>query len=125
MRGPRRAEVGFGPLMAHAEGYAAELVAQGYAAPSVKSRLGLFDHLSGWLAEQGLAANALTPECAERFIAARRASGYKTWVSARSLTLPLAYLRMVGAVPAARPGQAGRFDDVSLTTVGTWPKSAP
>jgi hypothetical protein len=42
--------------MAHAEGFAAELVAQGYAASSVKSRLGLLDHLSGWLDEQELAA---------------------------------------------------------------------
>ena len=76
MRGPRRVEVGFGPLMVHAEGFAAELVAQGYAASSVKSRLGLLDHLSGWLEEQGLGATGLTPECAERFITARRASGY-------------------------------------------------
>ena len=112
MRGPRRAEVGFGPLMVHAEGFAAELVAQGYAAPSVKSRLGLFDHLSGWLEEQGLAAPGLTLECAERFIAARRSSGYKTWVSAHSMTLPLAYLRRVGAVPVPLPRQAGRFDGV-------------
>lgn len=112
MRGPRRVEVGFGPLMVHAEGFAAELVAQGYAAPSVKSRLGLFDHLSGWLEEQGLAAAGLTPECAERFITARRASGYKTWVSAHSMTLSLEYLRRVGAAPAARPNQAGRSDDV-------------
>jgi integrase/recombinase XerD len=112
MRGPRRVEVGFGPLMVHAEGFAAELVAQGYAASSVKSRLGLLDHLSGWLDEQELAATGLTTECAERFVAARRASGYKTWVSPHCMALPLEYLRRVGAVPAPCQNQAGPSDDV-------------
>ena len=46
MRGPRRVEVGFGPLTAYAGCFGAELQAQGYAASSIKSRLGLLDHLN-------------------------------------------------------------------------------
>jgi site-specific recombinase XerD len=65
----------------------------------VRLRLWLLTSLSSWLAEQGWAASDLTSERVEQFVGARRARGYKTWVSERSMTLPVAYLRRVGAIP--------------------------
>jgi site-specific recombinase XerD len=68
----------------------------------VSQRIWQFDHLSRWLEREGLRPDQLTPARQEQFLAARRAAGYRTWVSARSLRVPLAYLRAVGvAVPAA------------------------
>lgn len=112
MRGPRRAGVGTGPLMAYAPGFVAELGARGYAAPTIKSRLGLFVHASGWLQEHGLSAADLTPERAELFVDARRSAGYKTWLSVRSMGLALEYLRGIGAVPPASPSEPGPYGSV-------------
>ena len=52
---------------------------------------------------EGLGVGELTGEQAERFAAARRAAGLVTWVSPRSVTLPLEYLRELGVVPAPVP----------------------
>jgi len=40
---------------------------------------------------------------AGRFVAARRAAGRVTWVSPRSVMLPLAFLREAGVMPALAP----------------------
>jgi site-specific recombinase XerD len=57
------------------------------------------DGLSCWIERDGLAADELTPGRLEQFAAARRAAGYATWVSVRSVRLPLEYLREAGVVP--------------------------
>jgi hypothetical protein len=57
-------------------------------------------HLSRWLELEGLTADQLSCEQVARFVAARRAAGYRTWVSPLSLRLPLAFLREAGVVPA-------------------------
>jgi site-specific recombinase XerD len=72
----------------------------------VSQRIWQFDHLSRWLEREGLRPDQLTPARQEQFLAARRAAGYRTWVSARSLRVPLAYLREVGVVPAPAAGAA-------------------
>ena len=56
-------------------------------------------HLSRWLELEGLTADELSCEQVARFVAARRAAGYRTWVSPLSLRLPLAFLREAGVVP--------------------------
>jgi hypothetical protein len=58
------------------------------------------------LSRSGCPAGELTDEQAGRFVAARRAAGRVTWVSPRSVLLPLAFLREVGAVPASAPPRA-------------------
>jgi site-specific recombinase XerD len=62
------------------------------------------DHVSRWLEQERLTPSELTPERVEQFLVARRARGYKTWVSARSMSLPLEYLRKIGVAPA--PGSS-------------------
>jgi integrase/recombinase XerD len=97
-----------GPLAEHGAGFERWLRATGFSRSAVSQRIWQFDHLSRWLEREGLRPDQLTPARQEQFLAARRAAGYRTWVSARSLRVPLAYLREVGVVPVpAAAGEAG------------------
>lgn len=93
-----------GPLASHAAGFAAVLTADGYGLSSVRLRLWQMDHISRWLQEEGLTAADLTAVVASRFVAAHRAKGYSSWVSERSMELPLGYLRSISAAPAPLSG---------------------
>jgi len=86
-------------LTVFAPGFEVWLAARGYSRSAVRHRRWLFDHLNRWLEREGLRADELTAERAEQFVRARRAAGYVTWVSPRSVVLPLEYLREVRAVP--------------------------
>lgn len=88
-----------GPLARYATGYAEWLAESGYSQYAVRLRLWQLDHLSRWLGEQRLGVHELTDERGEQFLAARRERGYRTWISPRSMRLPLGYLRSVGAAP--------------------------
>jgi integrase/recombinase XerD len=95
-----------GALAEHGAGLEQWLRARGFSRSAVSQRIWQFDHLSRWLEREGLRPDQLTPARQEQFLAARRAAGYRTWVSARSLRVPVAYLREVGVVPAPAAGAA-------------------
>jgi len=76
-----------------------ELRSQGYTRLSAETQLRLLAHLSRWLDEEGISPEELTPEVGQRFLEARRAAGYVTFVSSRSLAVPVAYLRRRGVSP--------------------------
>src|SRR6266568_7593375 len=88
-----------GPLAPFAAGFESWLAARSFSRRSVPRRVWQFDHLSRWLEREGLAPGELTPARVEQFLAARRATGYVTWVSPLSMRLPMAYLREVEVVP--------------------------
>jgi hypothetical protein len=90
-----------GPLARYASGYGSWLAARGHSRWTIGHRLWQFDLLSRWLEREGLRRDELTPERVERFLAARRATGYSSWLSVRSTALPLGYLRELGLVPGA------------------------
>ena len=92
-----------GPLAPYAAGYGSWLAGRGYSLWTVSHRLWQLDLLSRWLEREGLGPDELTPERVERFLDARRAAGYSTWISARSTALPLGYLRELGVVPGLAP----------------------
>jgi integrase/recombinase XerD len=98
--------------MAFAPGFVAELDAGGYASPTIKSRLGLFVHVSGWLQRHGLSAADLTPERVGQFIESRRRDGYKTLISLHSMGLVLGYLRSIGVVSPASLSEPGPHGSV-------------
>ncbi len=87
------------PLAAWAAGYESWLTARGYASLTVRRRLQQWRRLSWWLEREGLGVGELTPDRVEEFLGALRAIGYVSWVSSRDMTVPLEYLREVGAVP--------------------------
>ena len=88
-----------GPLAPYAPGFERWLVARGFSESSMSKRLWQLGHLSRWLEREGLTVGELTPGRLGQFVAARRASGYVTWVSSRSPKLPLAYLHEIGVAP--------------------------
>ena len=90
-----------GPLAPWAPGFERWLLGRGYSPSAVVHRRCLLAALSLWLERRGLDARELTEERALLFVAERRAAGLKTWVSKRSVRLPLEYLREVGAIPPA------------------------
>jgi hypothetical protein len=88
------------------------LAARGYSRWTVRHRLWQLELLSRWLEGEGLAGGELTAESVERFLFARRAAGYSTWVSARSVVLPLGYLRALGVAPSATMVAVGPVEEV-------------
>ena len=108
MKDPSRARV-TGPLREFAPGFVAELARLGYTGNSASGQMFVMGHLSRWLAGEGLDAARLTPQVADRFLAARRAAGYTLYLSPKALAPLLGYLRQPGRGPdpGACPGNAG------------------
>jgi integrase/recombinase XerD len=86
-----------GPLSAFEEGYVRWLVERGYRPGPVADRLGQLRTLSRWLEARGLPVAELGPGRVEEFLDARRAVGYRSYVAASSVRLPLEFL--IGAAP--------------------------
>jgi site-specific recombinase XerD len=93
-------------LAPYAAGYASWLRSRAYSPSAAADRLYQFDQLSRWLERAGLGVGELTDEQAERFAAARRATGVVMWASPRSGLLPLEYLRALEVAPAPVPVRA-------------------
>ena len=89
-----------GPLAPYASGYGSWLAARGYSRWTISHRLRQLELLSRWLESEKLAAGDLLGVCVERFLLARCAAGYSPWCSARSVGLPLGYLRELGVAPS-------------------------
>jgi integrase/recombinase XerD len=88
-----------GPFAPYAAGFESWLQSRAYSPSAVADRLCQFDQLSRWLEREGLGVGELTEEQAGRFVAVRRTAGRVTWVTSRSVMLPLGYLREIGVVP--------------------------
>lgn len=112
MQDPSRARV-TGPLQPYVAGFIEELSRLGYTTQSACGQVFLMAHVSRWLAGEGLDADALTPETADRFLAVRRAAGYVLYLSPKALVPLLGFLRRIGAVPEAPP-PAGAPEDALL-----------
>jgi integrase/recombinase XerD len=96
-----------GPLELFAAGFDAELARLGYTPAGTRRKLEAAAHLSHWLAGHGMTADDIDNETIAEFTVARRAAGYSSQLTARSLAWMLGYLRGLGAVrPAAEPGPA-------------------
>lgn len=97
-----------GPLAPYAEGFRAELARQGYTAISATNQLRLAAHASRWLAAEGLDGAALTHALVERFMAERRARGYRQLRSPRAMVPLLVHLRARGVCPTSTPAATPR-----------------
>jgi integrase/recombinase XerD len=89
-----------GPCAGYASGYALWLIERGYSRWTVAHRLWQLELVSRWLEGKQLSPGELTPGRVEEFLAERRAAGFSTWLSVKSMSLPLEFLREFGAVPA-------------------------
>ena len=96
-----------GPLEPFAAGFDAELARLGYTPAGTRRKLEAVAHLSCWLAGRGMTADDIGDETIAGFVAARRAAGYSSQLTGRSLAWMLGCPRGLGAVrPAAAPGPA-------------------
>lgn len=101
-----------GPLAMYAEGFRADLAAQGYAAESANRNLRTLAHVSRWMDGQGLSAGQLSTGLLEEFLRARRREGYRHALSIRAVMPLISYLRRVGVgglLPEAAVG-SGALD---------------
>lgn len=92
-------EVSAGPLAPFVGGFEARLLGLGYAQGSIALHLRLCALLDRWLGEQEIGVGELTPLVAERFMATRRAAGYRTRLSLSSVRPLLDYLDGLGLLP--------------------------
>jgi integrase/recombinase XerD len=97
-----------GPLAPYVEGYEQWLAARGHPAGLVQTRRWQLGELSAWLEREGLTVGDLAdPVVRERFAAAQRAAGHRSFVSKLSLRVPVAYLREIGLVSVIELAAAG------------------
>lgn len=124
MSDPSRVRI-TGPLARFADGFAAELLHQGYRRNAAADQLRLVAHLSRWLAGRHLSAKDLALPVRARFLAVRRSQGYVLWLSPKALAPFMGYLRRLGLAPtepAATPSPVERllerFQNYLLATRG-------
>jgi site-specific recombinase XerD len=103
-----------GPLRGYAAGFAGFLAEAGYTPLSAANQVRVLAHLSRWMEGRGLGSGELTSERLGEFLAARRGAGYTCWLSERGLVPLTAFLRGLGAVPAAEPAAPAGAADVLL-----------
>lgn len=98
MHDPSRVRVG-GPLERFAPGFVAELARLGYSPIGATLQLRLMARVSGWLEAERLGLDGLSSDVVERFLAVRRAAGYRDYVTPRAVAPLLGYLRGIGVAP--------------------------
>jgi len=103
-----------GPLAEYAAGFAGFLVEAGYTPLSAANQVRVLAHLSRWMEGCGLGPGELTGKRLGEFLAARRDAGYTCWLSERGMAPLTAFLRGLGAVPAAEPAASEEAADVLL-----------
>jgi integrase/recombinase XerD len=82
-----------GPLAPFAEGFLAQLAANGYVSSGLRGQRGLFNHLDRWMDATGLEVADLNPAVLGQFLQTRADAGYATKLTAHALAPLLDYLR--------------------------------
>jgi site-specific recombinase XerD len=112
-----------GVLAEHADGFRAELLADGYTEGSAARLVHLMAHLSRWMEAVGVGVVGLTPPVLDRFMAVRRAAGYVGWLTPQALVPLMTYLHGIGVVasddaprePSELEVLLGRYDAYLVT----------
>ena len=102
-----------GPLAMYADGFRADLAAQGYAAESADRNLRTLAHVSRWMDDQGVSAGQLSIPRLVEFLGARRREGYHHALSIRAVMPLISYLRRLGVAVRPEPMVAGTVDLVA------------
>src|SRR4051794_25802430 len=88
-----------GPLEPHVEGFAEELLRQGYSRSSAEQHVCFIAHLDRWMQAEGIGLEGLSGSAIERYLAQRRAAGYVEYRSLKALQPLLEYLAPLGVLP--------------------------
>lgn len=120
-----------GPLEPHVVGLAAQLLGQGYSRTSAAQHVCFLAHLDRWMSAEDIGLGGLSGPVIERYLAARRAAGYREYRSVKALRPLLDYLAPLGVLPVP-PGVPldpvgellGRFRDYLVGERGLTPRTA-
>jgi integrase/recombinase XerD len=88
-----------GPLEPHIVGFAEELLRQGYSRTSAAQHVCFLAHLDRWMSAEGVAIDGLSGPVIERYLAQRRAAGYREYRSVKALQPMLDFLAPLGVLP--------------------------
>lgn len=89
------------PLKAFAAGFVRDLTRQGYTPRVIVDQLRLMADVSRWLARKGLEAQSLHSSNVDHFLAVRRSSGRRSYLTRKGMRPLLEHLQMLGAAPPA------------------------
>jgi site-specific recombinase XerD len=101
-----------GPLEPHVTGFADELLGQGYTRSSACQHVCFIAHLDRWMQAAGVGLDQLSGPVIERYLAGRRAAGYREYRSLRALAPLLEYLAPLGVLPAPPEVPLGPVEDL-------------
>lgn len=99
-----------GPLASYMEGFAGELLREGYTPSSARQHVCFIAHLDRWLTASGQDVADLSASVLEGYLVARRAAGYVEYRSLKALRPLLDYLAPLGVLPPAEPVELAPVD---------------
>lgn len=89
-----------GPLEPHVTGFTEGLLRQGYTPSSAGQQVCFIAHLDRWMQAAGIGLGELDGPAIERYLAARRAAGYREYRSVKALRPLLDYLISLSVLPS-------------------------
>lgn len=101
-----------GPLQAHAVGFVAELLRQGYSRGGAEQQVCFVAHLDRWMLGEGIGVGELSEPVLQRYLEQRRVAGYRGYLSAKALAPLLSYLTPLGVLPAVKPVAEGPVEQL-------------
>jgi integrase len=90
-----------GPLEPHIVGFAGELLRQGYSRTSAAQHVCFLAHLDRWMSAEGVTVGGLSGLVIDRYLAQRRAAGYREYRSVKALRPMLDFLAPLGVLPVS------------------------
>ncbi|WP_217496274.1 hypothetical protein [Arthrobacter sp. 24S4-2] len=108
-----------GPLEPHVEGFAEELLRQGYSRASAEQHVCFIAHLDRWMQAAGVSLGDLSGQVLEVYLVERRAAGYREYRSVKALRPLLDYLVRLGVVPVPPEVPLGPMEEL-LSRYRVW-----
>jgi integrase/recombinase XerD len=101
-----------GPLEPHVVGFTEALLRRGYTRSSASQHICFIAHLDRWMSASGVGVGELSAPTIERYLAERRAAGYREYRSWRAFVPLLDYLGPLGVLPAPAVVRRGPVEDL-------------
>lgn len=99
-----------GPLAPYVEGFAEELLREGYTPSSARQHVCFIAHLDRWLTASGLDVPDLNTSVLDGYLVDRRDAGYVEYRSPKALRPLLDYLAPLGVLPQPEPVEQSPAD---------------
>ena len=101
-----------GPLEPHVAGFAEQFIRQGYSRASAEQHVCFIAHLDRWMQGAGVGLGDLSGQVLDRYLAERRAAGYREYRSVKALRPLLDYLLPLGVLPVPREVPLGPVEEL-------------